>query len=157
MKRTNWTVVFLVLAALMIAAMAMMGCSLFKTGCANLTGIPLTACEVQNFVTDIEAAVPPAFATIDLYKGAFNASIQARVASVESAWPPLKVNLDGLSTAIAAGQQANWFAVLGDGLAFYVELGAVYSEVYVGHSLPGMPSAPPVQKAVTATKPAVVK
>ena len=32
MKRTNWTVVFLVLAALMIAAMAMMGCSLFKTG-----------------------------------------------------------------------------------------------------------------------------
>ena len=63
----------------------------------------------------------------------------------------------GLSTAIAAGQQANWFAVLGDGLAFYVELGAVYSEVYVGHSLPGLPSAPPVQKAVTATKPAVVK
>ena len=151
MKRT--------LLCVAVAAMIVgtLGCSLFKTGCANLTGIALTACEVQNFVTDIEAAVPPAFATIDLYKGAFNPTIQAQVASVEGKWPALKVSLDGLSTAIAAGQQANWFAVLGDSLAFYVELGAVYSEVYVGHALPGLPSAPPVQKAVTAAQPVAVK
>ena len=152
MRRT-----LLLVTVLATVAGLIVGCSLFKTGCAQLTGVALTACEVQNFVTDIEAAVPPAFATINTHVAAFNPTIQAQVTNIEAKWPALKTSLDGLSTAIAAGQNANWAAVLGDGLAFYVELGAVYADVYVGHSLPGLPSAPAVQTAVTAAKAAAPK
>jgi hypothetical protein len=126
---------------LTLTVVLLSSCAMFqaaKTSCPNLTGLPLTACETQSIVSQIEAQQPAAFAALDAIKAQTTPDIAARIIAIEATWPTLKASMDSLVIALNAGASGDVSKTVADAVSFYVSLSALVVQVG-GKALPGLP------------------
>ena len=115
--------------------------------CKEMTGFPKTTCEVKAVVQVIEANQPQAFAVLDAAKAFVSPDVAQRIGKVEVAWVPLRNSMDSLVSTMEAGQTGDVAGVVGNAVAFYVELSDLV-KVCGGGALPGLPRTASVNAEV---------